>query len=81
MGDKLTTTANIPCLGDKRAVGALAGGMSVRWVDGQLSKGMPHLKIGPRRVRFDLQEVANWLKERYGQRRFGTFKSTSDTTQ
>jgi len=56
-------------LGDKRAVGHLAGGFSTRWVDDQLRRGMPHLKIGPRRVRFDLEEVREWLKTRYGQQR------------
>ena len=58
-------------LGDKRAVAALAGNMSVRWVDGQLALGMPHLKLGPRRVRFDLGEVREWLKSSYGQQRRG----------
>ena len=56
---------------DKRAVGLLAGNMSLRWVDGELAKGMPHLKLGPRRVRFDLEEVRTWLKEHYGQQRRG----------
>jgi predicted DNA-binding transcriptional regulator AlpA len=80
-GDKLATTSNLPSLGDKRAVAVLAGGMSVRWVDGQLSKGMPHLKIGSRRVRFDLIEVAAWLKEQYGQRRLGPAKSNTKPRQ
>ena len=57
--------------GDKRAVGLLAGNMSLRWVDGELAKGMPHLKLGPRRCRFDLAEVKVWLKERYGVQRRG----------
>lgn len=52
-------------LGDKDDVGQLAGGMSRRWVDDQMVLGMPHLKIGKRRVRFDLQEVREWLKEKY----------------
>src|SRR5882672_8856672 len=63
--------STVQCLGDKRAVGALAGGMSVRWVDGEMAKGMPHLNLGPRRARFDLVEVAQWLKERYGVQRIG----------
>lgn len=81
MGANLVATAKPPPLGDKHDVGALAGGMSVRWVDGQLSIGMPHLKIGNRRVRFDLEEVAAWLKERYGRRRFGAGTSTTETTK
>lgn len=61
----------LEALGNKRDVGALAGGMSVRWVDSQLAVGMPHLKLGARRVRFDLGEVRTWLKNRYGQQRRG----------
>jgi hypothetical protein len=60
--------------GDKRDVASLAGDMSVRWVDGQLALGMPHMKFGARRVRFDLDEVRSWLKERYGQQRPSTIK-------
>jgi hypothetical protein len=51
--------------------------MSVRWVDLQLPRGMPHLKIGARRVRFDLGEVAQWLKERYGTQRCGPAKPST----
>ena len=65
----LATPINV--MGDKRAVGALAGGMSVRWVDDQIRRGMPFMKFGKRRVRFDLEEVREWLKEKYGQQRRG----------
>jgi hypothetical protein len=61
----------LPAFGNKRDVGALAGGMSVRWVEGEMNRGMPHLRLGARRVRFDLQEVAVWLKETYGCQRRG----------
>jgi predicted DNA-binding transcriptional regulator AlpA len=54
--------------GDKRAVAAMTS-MSVRWVNLQLQRGMPHLKLGARRVRFDMAEVAQWLKERYATQR------------
>lgn len=62
--------SNLRCLGDKRAVAGMVG-MSHRWVDQQLTKGMPHLKVGNRRVRFDLDEVRAWLKDKYGTRRRG----------
>jgi len=52
-------------LGDKTAVADMAGGFSKRWVDSQIALGMPHLKLGPRRVRFDLAEVREWLREKY----------------
>jgi hypothetical protein len=81
MVEKPTPIAPVPSFCDKRAVAELAGGMSVRWVDGQLCKGMPHLKLGPRRVRFDLIEVAAWLKERYGRQRLGFEKQSTQLQQ
>jgi hypothetical protein len=63
--------------GDKAAVAKLAGGFSKRWVDLQKALGMPHLKLGPRRVRFDLAEVREWLRQKYHvQRRSAQAKST-----
>lgn len=56
--------------GDKNAV-ALMLGMSRRSVDNFLQEGCPHLKLGSRRVRFDMEEVRIWLKEQYGLRRRG----------
>ena len=65
-GNKSTVTNNLPqAFGDKRAVAALAGGMSTRWVDGEMQKGMPFLRLGARRCRFDLVEVADWLRRKY----------------
>lgn len=49
--------ATVQALGDKKAVGELAGGMSDRWVESQMALGMPHLRLGQRRTRFDLSEV------------------------
>jgi predicted DNA-binding transcriptional regulator AlpA len=64
--DTAVDNAALPAaLGNKRDVAALAGGFSVRWVDDQMRRGMPHLKLGARRARFDLAEVREWLKERY----------------
>lgn len=37
--------------------------ISVSMVDKLLAQGMPHLKIG-KSVRFELQEVKDWLKRR-----------------
>jgi predicted DNA-binding transcriptional regulator AlpA len=57
--------------GDKKAVAALAGLRSTRWVELEMAKGLPHLKLGARRVRFDLNEVREWLKTQYGQQHRG----------
>ena len=69
---KFVENESFPRFGDKKAVGDMAGGFSTRWVDDQLRQGMPHLKLGSRRVRFDMEEVRIWLKERYGQQRRGS---------
>lgn len=61
--------------GDKRAVARMTA-MSSRWVDGEMAKGMPHLKLGPRRCRFDLEEVAEWLRQQYRVQRRGAVKAT-----
>jgi predicted DNA-binding transcriptional regulator AlpA len=65
-----TTTPLPRKLGDKRDVAQLAG-MSRRWVDGEMAKGMPHLKLGTRRCKFDLEEVAEWLRQQYHVQRRG----------
>ena len=69
-GIKLAANENNP-FGDKLAVARLAGGFSKRWVDLQMARGMPHMRIGRRRVRFDLAEVREWLREKYAVRRRG----------
>ena len=40
--------------------------MSTRTVDSYLAAGLPHLKLGTRRVRFDLATVKAWVLEKYG---------------
>ena len=37
-------------------------GISRRTVDNWLQRGLPHLKLGSRRVRFDLREVDDWFR-------------------
>lgn len=55
---------------DKRGLADFVG-MSPRWIDGQLGKGLPHLKLGPRRVRFDAGEALDWLRGQYSTQRRG----------
>ncbi len=70
-GNSAAVTDTLPRqFGDKRDVGRMAG-MSPRWVSDQMARGMPHLKLGPRRCRFDLGEVAAWLRETYRVQRRG----------
>jgi hypothetical protein len=44
---------------------------SARHVDSLLSQGMPHLKIGQRRVRIVVTEADAWMRQRFGTRRNG----------
>lgn len=63
-----------PRYGDKKAVAQMIG-MSRRSVDNFLRAGCPHLRLGQRRVRFDLAEVRAWLREKYHVQRRGAAKS------
>lgn len=56
--------------GDKSDVAELLG-LCRRSVDNLLAKGCPHLALGKRRVRFDLDEVREWAKREFGTRRTG----------
>jgi len=39
--------------------------LSVRSIDNFLAQGCPHLKLGKRRVRFDMIEVRQWLTDKF----------------
>jgi predicted DNA-binding transcriptional regulator AlpA len=69
-GSLKSAAENFPRFGDKRAVAEMTG-FSERTVSNFLAQGCPHLAVGKRRVRFDLDEVRAWLKEKYGSRRIG----------
>jgi len=44
---------------------------SARHVDNFLSQGMPHCKIGKRRVRIVVADADRWMLDRYGVCRIG----------
>ena len=44
-----------------------------------LAEGIPHMKFGKRRVRFDPIEVLAWCKERFGTRRIGPLRAAPTT--
>ena len=64
-----TPTGSIK-FGGKKEVAAMVG-CCIRTVDNLMRQGCPHLKLGRRKVIFDLEEVADWLKRRYGCQRIG----------
>jgi hypothetical protein len=39
---------------------------SPRHVDNLIARGLPHLKIGKRRVRILIDEADSWMRETYG---------------
>lgn len=55
---------------DKRGYGQ-RWHFSPRHVDNLIAQGLPHLKIGARRVRIIVEEADAWMKERFGQQRRG----------
>ena len=44
---------------------------SQRHVDNLLAAGMPHMKFGRRRTRFEREEVLQWCRDQFGVRRRG----------
>jgi len=75
-GEKLAVSEALTRFGSKRDVATMLQ-LSVRSVDNLVAAGCPVLRIGKRRCRFDLAEVAAWLKEQYGQRRRGPVRTTT----
>jgi len=65
-GNTTAIADTLPPFGDKRDVCRLAGMKSVRWVSNEMNRGLPFMRLGLRRVRFDLPTVRAWLLERYG---------------
>ena len=68
---KIVTESVLP-LGTKRDVAAMLK-MSVRSVDNYIMAGCPVIKLSPRRCRFDLLDVREWFKNKYGQQRRKSF--------
>ena len=64
-----TPTAASPYI-DKKAL-ANRLGLSRRTIDNWMQRGLPHLKLGARRVRFDLRDVEPWLQRQCRTVRYG----------
>ena len=71
--DAATSAQNLAGITDKK-------GFANRWlfaprtIDNMLRDGLPHLKIGKRRVRIVIPEADEWMKERFGQHRRGAVR-------
>jgi len=70
MIDTATGPNTTPEITDKRGYAA-RWRFSVRHMDNLLAQGLPHLKIGLRRVRIIVAEADRWMVERFGTRRLG----------
>ena len=66
MIDGQLTTERIEQFGKKRDVATLLK-VLVRSVDNYLALEMPVIKLSPRCCPFDIPEVRDWFKSRYGQ--------------
>lgn len=62
-------TGNIK-FGNKQDVANMLG-ICRRSVDNLMARGLPHIKLTARTVRFNLEEVADWSKRTYSQQRIG----------
>lgn len=67
-----TKTYEQPYL-DKKGFAA-RWGMSARWMDRQLTLGLPHMKLGHRTIRIVVAEADEWLKGRYSTARLGRMR-------
>ncbi|MSU62302.1 MAG: hypothetical protein EXS31_07885 [Pedosphaera sp.] len=45
---------------------------SPRHIDNLIADGLPHCKIGSRRVRIVIEEADRWMLQKYGTQRFTT---------
>ena len=68
-----TTVAEIT---DKRGYGE-RWKFSPRHVDNLIAQGLPHLKIGKRRVGILIAEADAWMRERFGQQRRAPFRTSA----
>lgn len=55
---------------DKRSYGQ-RWGFSIRKVDSLIADGLPHLKVGARRVRIFANEADSWMRQQFGVQRRG----------
>jgi len=55
--------------------------VSPRSIDNLLLRGMPHIRFGPKMLRFDPVQVFAWAREKFGARRFGPVRARVATDE
>jgi hypothetical protein len=73
-------TTAAPFVTDKRGF-AQRWNFSTRYVDNLLAQGLPHLKVGARRVRIVVAEADAWMRQRFSTQRRGPVKAKGLDTQ
>lgn len=71
-----TGTPKLAVIANKREYAA-RWGVSSRTVSNLLATGLPHCSISSRMVRIPIAEADQWMKDRYGTRRFKASKGKS----
>ena len=67
----MSDTINIvPAFGKKRDVAKLLG-CCLSNVDKYMARGCPYYKLGHKSVRFDMDEVRDWVKQKHRRSRGG----------
>ena len=61
---------------DKKGYG-LRWGFSARHIDNLIAQGLPHLKVGSRRVRIEVGPADEWMRRRFGRQRHGKSRNTA----
>jgi len=69
-GTSETQTEIAPEITDKRGYARRWQG-SPRWIDCLIAQGLPHLKIGARRVRIHIPEADEWMRSQFHTQRNG----------
>lgn len=78
--DTATGTTLAADITDKRGYGQ-RWHFSLRHVDNLIAQGLPHLKIGERRVRIIIGEADAWMRARYGTQRRGRANAKRQQSQ
>lgn len=74
-----TATGRTKAVTDKKGYGEHLL-FSSRHVDNLIAQGLPHLKIGNRRVRIIIEEADAWMRERFGAQRRSSTRTPATPT-
>ena len=76
----IATEASQTTICDKRGYGQ-RWNFSIRKIDDLLAQGLPHLRVGSRRVRIIIAEADRWMIEKFGTQRRAAGKGRREVAQ